>query len=215
VTSHPDEDPLANSISPDGTISSPISPIGEVDRTATPNDTDLVQGTKAGDTTAFETLWQRYHFPIYKFCWRMLRNREDAEDAAAEAFARALMQLVKLRQPAQFKSWLYRIALNVCRDEMKGRLKTVSPAEDLPELATDVKLPDPLKSLQHEELRTAIAKLSPKLREALILVHFEGLAYSEATEVLKCGVNTVKTRVHRAIEELGKMLCSSYVRGRD
>lgn len=160
---------------------------------------------KKGNKEVFETLVKRFQKPIYTLCYRFLGNRADAYDASQETFIR-LYQKIHLFDTSQpFKPWLYRMAINIC----KNHYKTKKPWEDLD---TNLKSSwgNPQEDLETEQVQKiimeAILKLPEKYRAAIILRHLRELEYEEIAQVLDLPLNTVKTHIRRARELLRKEL---------
>lgn len=171
---------------------------------------NLVRRAREGDEEAFRLLLRRYQGDVFGLAWRILRNRDDAEDAAQEVFIRLHKSLDQYDPNRAFRSWLLRITHNLCIDHIrKRRLATVSFDEPIPtgdgEVGWDPPDPDgkdPLERLVEKEERElieeAIAGLAPKLRSAITLRHVQGLRYEEIAEILDVPLGTVKVRIFRA-----------------
>lgn len=136
---------------------------------------------------------QQQRKKLYCAALLYLGSEADALDAVDEAVYRALLSLKKLRQPQYFTTWLMRILINVCKDELKRRSR-VTPMEELPETAAE--------EFDALPLRDAVSRLPSELREPLILHHFGGLTVSETAQVLKIPQGTAATRLRRALELL-------------
>jgi RNA polymerase sigma-70 factor (ECF subfamily) len=169
------------------------------------------------DDAACRELVRRYERPIFSLIYRMVRNRELAEDLAQETFIKALNALESYRPEYKFSSWLFKIANNAAIDHLRKReLDTLSlegsPHADTPQLveATALQIGEKaetaLEAVEHKELggeiERAIAKLRPEYRTCILLRHVEGRAYEEIAEILNLPLGTVKTYIHRARNEL-------------
>jgi RNA polymerase sigma-70 factor, ECF subfamily len=177
------------------------------------DDAAAVARLQAGDEGAFEELVSRREREIYNLAYRMLGRREDALDAVQETFLRVFRALPRFRGEASFRTWVFGIALNVCRNhlasaharaERHGRSVAAGGGEsDGPgdEVLTD-RAPDPERSAWGGELRRALeralATLSPEHREILLLREMQGMEYGELATVLGCRAGTVKSRLARA-----------------
>lgn len=165
----------------------------------------IVTRVKSGDVDAFGELVLSYQKRIFNFCFRMLLNRADAEDAAQETFIKAFRAMKRFKGESKFSTWLYVIAKNTCFDKLKSR-----PGwEFIDELVADPKpMPEEVyyRKEREELLLRALDKLDEMHRVALNLVHFEGLSYEEASHIMGCEVGTVKSRVSRGMEKLGKLI---------
>jgi len=184
-------------------------------------DLDLVLRSKKGDMSAFGELVNRYQSLVINFCYKMLGNREDAEDIAQETFLRAFPAIGRFQPRAKFSTWLLTIAknltLNLIRNERR-RLKRVdstgSPDEPVPvvDLAPSSN-PGPDEVVLREEraghLRLALRDLSDTHRTIIVLRDFEGMTYEEIAGIMGCRKGTVKSRLSRAREHLKEILLSS------
>lgn len=173
-------------------------------------DSELVAAVReAGEPAlaerAFRALVDRYRQRIYALCYRVLRDPEDAEDAAQVAFVKAYRRLDSFRGDAQFYTWLYRVAHNVANDhyQSRRRRRTVEAADVAvrePVRHDDRNRPD--RALEREDLREvarrALERVPPLFRTVLVLREYENLEYSEIAEVLNISVGTVMSRLFRA-----------------
>lgn len=164
------------------------------------SDHDIVQQVLAGNREAFAHLIERYKTRIFQTTYRMLKNREDAEDAAQDTFVRAYRGLAKFRADAAFATWLYKICYNVCLNCLEKR-RNAKPRAAEAELA---RLPDP-DAPDHvfadRERKTmvedALEDLPEHFRSVLILYHAQQLSYQQIAEILNLPINTVKTHLFR------------------
>jgi RNA polymerase sigma-70 factor (ECF subfamily) len=173
------------------------------------SDEELVEACQAGETSAFDLLVARWNDKIRGACYRLLGSEEEARDAAQEAFLKAYKGLGGFKGEARFSSWLYRIAVNQCRDKLrrrKGRhLVSLEVLEDAgPVLASRGPEADELvRQLDlRRAVRRAIAALPPEQREVLILKEYQGLTFLEIAQALDQPVSTVKTRLYRGLGQL-------------
>jgi len=173
---------------------------------------------KAGDQQSFELLLQRYRTPLVNFLYRMVRNREQAEDLAQEVFLRVYRAREDYEPSAKFTTWLFRIAtnlaLNSVRDHRYEKLEVsmdapvVADAEDgeerMMELADEH--PDIEQHLVDEArkkmIRHAIEKLPEKQRAAVLLHKYQELDYAEIAKILQCSESALKSLLFRAYETL-------------
>lgn len=163
-----------------------------------PHDSEIVGRVQAGDTEAFGVLVDRYYAECYRYALRMLLEADEAEDAVQESFINAYRALPRYRDQGRFRAWLFRILLNRCRSA--GRRRRGVPLSDAPDVAVE----DPVdrKVLWQDEIGTALAALSPPLREAFLLKHMEELSYDEMSRLTGDGVSALKMRVARACHML-------------
>jgi RNA polymerase sigma-70 factor (ECF subfamily) len=185
------------------------------------SDEELMLRYRDGDKAAFETLYERYEKPLFDFIYRMVMNDSDTENLFQETFHRVVRSRKKYQARAQFKTWLFQIAMNLCRDRMRrmrhrSHLSLDSPLAsqgdgslELQELISDPAT-DVAKSVEAAELESlvkgAVASLPEDEHLVVILKEYEGLKFSEISEILNCPVGTLKSVNHRAQERLRKIL---------
>ncbi len=166
-------------------------------------------GAPVGDReTAFHTLVDRYHRRVFAICLEVLRSRSDAEDATQETFVKLARGAAGFRGEAKLSTWLYRVARNVCTDQIRhDARRPATPVADPGRLDDAPSQPD-TSAATAEQLAVAAAldDLDPLSRRALVLVAVEGLTYAEAGEVIGLPVGTVKSRVSRARGRLAAAL---------
>ncbi len=154
-----------------------------------------------GDQGAMLALVERFRGQVFGLCFRMLGQRQDAEDVAQETFVRVLKNLHRWDAARDFEPWLFAIAGNRCRTALSTRKRRPS-AEILPEQISDG-LPDmqAAKNLA-EEVTLALAGIREDYRHAFVLFHEHELSYGDIAEAMNVPLGTVKTWVHRARREL-------------
>jgi RNA polymerase sigma-70 factor (ECF subfamily) len=166
-------------------------------------DEELVLLARQGETSAFDQLVVRHQAAVYRAALAALRVPEDAEDVAQEAFVKAWSTLRRFRGEASFKTWLLTIAWNRALNRRRMRMnwwRRAAPLSGTPVLVASSDAPD--EPLRSGELRAHIARaieaLTPKLRDALLLVQSGDYAYDEIAAMLKIPEGTVKWRVSEA-----------------
>lgn len=174
-----------------------------------------IQQTLHGNKNAFSTIIERYTPLIYSLAYRMLGSSDEAEEAVQEILLRVYRSLGKFRLSQRFHPWVYTIALNWLRSNLRqrGRKKKYESTgfEDL-ESREDIggNEKDPAKLLEEKEAemvaQRAIMNLKRKYREVFILRHIEGLSTDEVAKILNLPEGTVKTYLHRARQELIKII---------
>lgn len=197
----------------------------EVHDLASVSDEDLVLALGAGDTHSLGVLVARWERPLYSFAYRLLTKREDARDVCQETFLRVLKKADRFKKGARFSTWMYQIALNLCRDHMRkkrrwGLLIADTPAPGTNE-ATDLdrfaSSDDPSAGVERREHREivsrALSRIPPEQREVLILKEFEGLRFREIADILGCPESTVKSRMYYGLSGLRTALTREGVRG--
>lgn len=184
-------------------------------------DLDLVEAFRAGRGTAFDDLVRRHEARVLRLCRRILSDAEAALDAAQETFVKAWRALLGFHGEARFSTWLTRIAINQCRNELRRR-RTVKhtqplsidavPAGDDASLADALAAggPAPLDVVRAREVSAALAvaltEIDDDAREVLLLRDAEDLAYEEIAEILDVPVGTVRSRLHRARADVRRRL---------
>ncbi|HEY5060803.1 MAG TPA: sigma-70 family RNA polymerase sigma factor [Gemmatimonadaceae bacterium] len=192
-------------------------------------DADVVALAQQGRESAFRELIRRYERPVFSLIYRMVRDRELAEDLAQDTFIKVLNHIDRYRPEFKLSSWLFKIANNVAIDHLRRRqLDTVSidgsphaqTADAVEASRFDVvdQQESALDEMEARELGTsierAIAGLRPEYRSCILLRHVEGRSYEEIAATLDLPLGTVKTYIHRARHELREAL--EHVRdGRD
>ena len=184
-------------------------------------DQEVVELAREAEETAYRELLRRYQRPVFSLIYRMVRDRELAEDLSQETFVKVLNALDRYRPEYKFSSWVFKIANNAAIDHLrKKELDTLSlqggPDATTPERveATALQLGDqtesPLDELEARELGStierAIGLLRPEYRSCIILRHVEGRPYDEIAVILDLPLGTVKTYIHRARAELRESL---------
>jgi RNA polymerase sigma-70 factor (ECF subfamily) len=194
------------------------APLAEL-RTKT--DQDVVALAKEGNEHAYRELIRRYERPVFSLIYRMVRNRELAEDLSQETFIKVLNAVQSYRPEFKFSSWVFKIANNAAIDHLRRReLDTLSlegsPHAETPEMieATALQISErgenALEEVENRELggqiEHAIERLRPEYRSCILLRHVEGRSYEEIAEILSLPLGTVKTYIHRARNELRILL---------
>lgn len=157
----------------------------------------------AGDVAAFEGIVRRWQGPLVNMAWRYCRDRSRAEEMAQDALVRAWRGLASWRRESSFSTWLFALAANVFRNELK-RFPTVTlPLEEAPEPAQPAGQHDELYQRNlGERLRQAVLTLPPRYREPVILFYFHEMDLSAAAATLRMPEGTMKARLARARELL-------------
>lgn len=180
---------------------------------------DLVNRAQVGEVSAFEALYHRHQAGLYTFILSQVRNQDRAADLTQDTFVRAWESLAKLRSPGAFRGWLYQIAMNLIRDEVKSgwarREMTESALNGKDEMPPT--LPEPSDSATDPEREAlaaetkqavwqALAQLNADQRAVVIMHHLEGMAVAEIAKTLKIRPGTIMSRLARAREILRKRL---------
>ena len=179
----------------------------------------LVEGLRAGEEQAYETLLQRYEVPVYSLVARLLDDPADASDTAQEVFLKVFRKIGSFRGDSSLKTWVYRIAVNEARNHRRwfGRHKRQEVGLETDQesgLSYGDWLQDTSRSpfevtLDHETaelIEAALAEVNPTFRAALVLREIEGLSYEEIANVMNCPIGTVRSRIFRAREAIAAEL---------
>ncbi|WP_137154431.1 RNA polymerase sigma factor [Rhizobium sp. FKL33] len=161
-------------------------------------DKELARRAGAGDREAFRTLIERHYGFIHATAWKWTGNKADAEDAAQDVCIRLASAISQFRGDAAFRTWLYALVLNTVRDQARKRARDAKrdrqadwPVED-----------DGTDDERLEALWQATLGLSPRQRDAVLLVYSEGLDHAEAGKILGCGESTIAWHLHAARKRL-------------
>ena len=170
------------------------------------DDPALVEALRAGDPQAPRLLIERYQGVVFGLCYRMMGHRQDAEDAAQEAFLRALRSIAGFDATRPIRPWLLEIAANRCRTALSRRARrppaASHPVEDRPDPRPALADPDDLAG----ELERGLQTLRPEYRMVFTLFHEQNLSYDEIAAAVSRPVGTVKTWLHRARAQLAEDL---------
>jgi len=200
----------------------PLAPVGRLSkqngtgsRGMTRTDEELVARAQGGDIESFNQLIVRWERPIYALAYRVIGKEEDARDVCQDAFLRAYRALPGFKGQAKFSSWLYRIALNLCRDWIRRQRR--APVSQLPEDMDAIELASekgPVESIEdlvaRRELSAiveeAMSELSEEQRTAIILKEYHGMTFQEIADMQGCPLSTVKTRLYQGLSLLRRRL---------
>ena len=191
------------------------------DELATIPDADVVRLAQQGREPAFRELVRRYERPVFSLVFRMVRDRELAEDLSQDAFIKVLNHIDRYSPEFKFSSWLFKIANNVAIDHLRRRRIDTISMDGSPNASTAAEVEastldlganqeSALDELEAKELggsiEVAIGALRPEYRSCIMLRHVEGRSYEEIAATLDLPLGTVKTYIHRARHELRKAL---------
>jgi len=183
-------------------------------------DSELIDRYLAGSEEAFNRLIMRHQRSAVNLAYRFLGNYEDACDVAQEAFVRVYKSLRRFKRDCSFKTWLYKIVMNLSRNKYRWKKRR----GDFAKVSIDrqreedcqgpMEIPDTSLSvsteLRRKEIKSRIEESLNKLpedhREILVLRHMENLSYSDMSRLLGCAEGTIKSRLHRARIEIRKLL---------
>lgn len=171
------------------------------------DDNALVQSARGGDEAAFASLVETYQSQVYNLAFRMLRQRQEAEDAAQETFLRAYRQLSTYHTDQRFSSWLLSIAAHYCIDQLRRRRFLWLSLEDVPVIGRLISHePEPesavLDSERRDEVARLLACLPPRYRLVTVLRYNYDLPTAEIATIVGSTDGAVKTQLSRARDML-------------
>lgn len=209
-----DED-LSEAPAPSLALDAPLQPR----RASQSVDLDLVRRARQADPAAFEALYRAWHRRIYNLIYQLVSNENDAVDLTQDVFVKLYETLPTLRADEAFVSFLYQMAVNLCRDHYRKRGRVGIDSIDQPRPGDDddgpgLEIPDtsgsPLRALETAELQKrvqdALATLSEDHRTVIVLHHFQDMELTDIAKIMGCRVGTVKSRLARAREEMKRKL---------
>ena len=183
-----------------------------------PEERILLEGLKSGDETAYELLIAHFQQPVFSLVQRLIDDHNEASDVTQEVFLKIFRSVSQFRGESSLKTWIYRIAVNEARNQrrwfMRHRGKEIGLEADSDEQGPQDWLADPGRNPYqtaadqetHALIESALQKVSPNYRAALVLREVEGLSYEEISDVLEVSLGTVKSRILRGRESLRKHL---------
>ena len=180
-------------------------------------DQQLVERVQKGDPRAFDMLVLKYQHKIFGLISRYIRDADEVQDVAQEAFIKAYNALPRFRGDSAFYTWLYRIAINTAKNHLVSKSRR-PPGQDVEVDDAEYydgggalrEIENPENALFGAELKAvveaAIAALPDDLRTAVTLREFDGLSYEDIAEVMECPVGTVRSRIFRAREAIDEQV---------
>ena len=173
------------------------------------SDLILVERFKGGDRAAFEELVRKYQKEIYFLAYRMVLNKEDAADVVQETFVQIFRKIHQFRSASTFKTWLYRVAINQCKNFLRTlkRHRGFVPIEDC--ILTDTEDSQLNVLLTKERLRLlteSIEKLPGKQKTILVLRTYQNLSYEEIVEIVGGSVGSARVNFHHATENIKRIM---------
>lgn len=177
------------------------------------NEKKLIARATSGDPAAFNSLMQQHEGRMYAVALRMCANREDAQDCLQEAMLRVYRAISGFKGESSFSTWVYRITMNTCLDELRKRKNRQTTSLDnlldmgwSPSDDTNVPEKHALRGESRRMLQTAIENLPEDMRSAIVLRDIEGLSYEEIAKALDINIGTIKSRISRGREKLREKL---------
>lgn len=186
---------------------------------AQPEVNALIEAHLAGDPRAFALIVHRYQTRLLNFVYRMIGDRERAEDLVQEAFLRVHRHLARFDRSRKFSTWIYTIASNLAKNELRNRGRSPliafevarprNPEDSRPiDFEDSANRPDDLYERRHLKalVDETVAKLTPHHREVFVLRELEGKSYEEIAEIMHCNLGTVKSRLNRARQSFAELI---------
>ena len=180
------------------------------------NESQLIQRAAVGDASAFNELLGAHEKQMYVVCYRMCGNYNDAQDCLQEAMLRVFRALPGFKSQSSFSTWLYRITMNACLDELRRRKTRPNASLDgLLEVGwspkSESEAPDDqvIRSERAKALHAAIAELPEEMRSAIVLRDIRGFAYEEIADMLNVNIGTIKSRISRGREKLREKIMTN------
>lgn len=173
----------------------------------------LISRAAAGDGAAFSELMTMHEKRMYAVALRMCANREDAQDCLQDAMLRVYRSIGGFKGQSSFSTWVYRITMNTCLDELRRRktrsassLDTMLEGGWSPTDGENGPEKQAVASEQRRVLNSAIADLPEDMRSAIVLRDVQGFSYEEIAEMLEVNIGTIKSRISRGREKLRQIL---------
>ena len=177
----------------------------------TDDDNKIIEKILSGDQQAYAYLVNKYKGPVYNLVYRMTGYHQDTEDLAQEIFIRTYGSLTNFDINRNFFSWLYSIALNVVRNDLKKRKplpisaeKSIFQYQDVAETHNPEAMVDRMEQSRH--LAAILQALPDRQREAVVLRYYQDLAFKDIAKILDISLSTAKMRVYRGLEKLADLL---------
>ena len=178
---------------------------------------EIVVRVLKGDRQAYALLVEEYKNPIYNLAYRMTSNFADAEDLAQETFLRSFRELSRFDTKRHFYTWIYTISLNLIRNHLKkagrkidfqktGNSSAVDVFEFKQSLSSEGNDTEVSKKEQETQLEICLLKLSPELREMLVMRFYQNLSFEEISEITGFSQSAIKMRIYRGLEKLKEMM---------
>jgi RNA polymerase sigma-70 factor (ECF subfamily) len=180
-----------------------------------PTDEDLLLAWRGGQQESLGTLVARWETPLFRFVSRMVDRPEDARDVCQETFLKIVDKADAFREGARFSTWMYQIALNLCRDQARRKKRwghlvvasaVTSDGTEAEHASDETPHTSPSVALEQNETQTAVRRALSRLphdqREVLLLKEYEGLKFREIAGVLGVPESTVKSRMYAALDTM-------------
>ena len=175
------------------------------------NDQDIIEAILSGDTKAFSVLINRYKDLVFTLAYRMLKNREEAEEVSQDTFIKVYKSLSTFKGDSKLSTWVYRIAYNKCLDTIKKN-KKYSKNIEINEITfnkldtIDNALDKMIVDEKHRLIRNCVNQLSANDSALITLFYFEELSLEDISKIVKIEANTIKVKLFRARKKLASIL---------
>ena len=182
-------------------------------------DHEIIERIKPSDAYAFKEFFERYNGLVINLCYKLVSNKEEAEDLTQEVFFKAYKSVKTFKHRSKISTWIYRIAVNLCLNHLKKERRyrwfslDSSSKQDTAEILNTMSAPtgdQPEVLLEQKERGKIVWKVINSLpqnqRLALILQRYEGLSCQQIAEILDCSLSSVQSRLHRAKQNLHEKL---------
>lgn len=173
------------------------------------NEEKLISRAAKGDASAFNELLGMHEKKMYAVCLRMCANNEDAQDCLQEAMLRIFRSISGFKGQSSFSTWVYRVTMNTCLDELRKKKNKQSTSLDglletgwSPSNDSDTPEHHAIAKEKRVAIRSAISELPDDMRAAVVLRDIQGFSYDEISEILGINVGTIKSRISRGREKL-------------
>jgi len=179
----------------------------------------LIEAHLQGDAQAFGRIVERYQVRLLNFVYRMIGDRERAEDLVKETFLRVYRHLDRFDRSRKFSTWIYTIASNLAKNELRNRSRSplvtfeqARPREERNQRPVDFEDPASRPDDQYDQrnlkalVDQTVARLSSHHREVFVLRELEGKSYEEIAEIMHCNLGTVKSRLNRARQSFAELI---------
>ncbi|HRT62784.1 MAG TPA: RNA polymerase sigma factor [Syntrophales bacterium] len=171
---------------------------------------EIISRVLGGDRNAYTQVVNRYKGPIFNLAYRMTGSYHDADDLTQETFLKAFTALRKFQGEKKFFTWLYTIGLNLIRNHLKGAKPAAEPMEALcnSEPRSEFENPEDcaIRGEERRLLDLCVRRLSPDIREAVVLRFHQGLSFEDIAAVSGCTLSGAKMKVYRGLEKLRSLM---------
>ena len=183
------------------------------------SDEELMNRCREGDLSAFELIVFRYKDAIFNFVYRFVTDYHRAQDISQETFLRVLSNVGRYKSKNSFKTWLYKIAVNLCKNELRDRNRRKTLPLDDPtvdaESLNNGRYMTPDMVYEREETRrlvkNAVRSLPEDQQLAIVMREYQDLSYEEIASALNCSLSAVKSKIYRARQNIKRILVEAEV----